>query len=96
MKKLYFENIKYMNLGMLRHIFAKKNSYDVLSPNTPNIILGDLNFVEEHIHMNRVGDQYFQNDRQVLPFWNEVKDDFDLTDSYRAVNPTNEKILFLY
>ena len=30
--------------------------YEVLSPNTPNI-LGDFNFVEEHIDRNRVGDQ---------------------------------------
>ena len=62
--------------------------YEVLSPNTPNIISGDFNFVEKHIDRNRVGDQYFQNDRQVLPFWNKVKDDFDSTDLYRAVNPT--------
>ena len=27
----------------------------------------------------------------MLPFWNKVKDDFDLTDSYRAVNPTTRR-----
>ena len=68
--------------------------YEVLSPNTPNIILGDFNFVEEHIDRNRVGDQSFQNDRQVLPFWNKVKDDFDLTDSYRAVKPATRRYSF--
>ena len=68
--------------------------YEVLSPNTPNIISGDSNFVEEHIDRNRVGDQYFQNDRQVLPFWNKVKDDFDLINSYRAVNPTTRRYSF--
>ena len=50
--------------------------------------------MEEPIDRNRVGDQYFQNDRQVLPFWNKVKDDFDLTDSYRAVNPTTRRYSF--
>ena len=65
--------------------------YEVLSPNTPNTISGDFNFVEEHIDRNKVGDQYFQNDRQALPFWNKVNDDFDLTDSYRAVNLTRRR-----
>ena len=69
--------------------------YEVLSPKTPNIISGGFNFVEELIDRNRVGDQYFQNDRQVLPFWNKVKDDFDLTNSYRAVNPTTRRYSFL-
>ena len=68
--------------------------HEVLSSNTPNIILGDFNFVDEHLDRNRVGDQYFQNDRQVLPFWNKVKDDFDLTDSYRAVNSTTRRYFF--
>ena len=27
----------------------------------------------------------------MLPFLNKVKDDFDLTDSYRAVNPTTRR-----
>ena len=68
--------------------------YEVLSPNSPNIILGGFNFVEEHLDRNRVGDQYFQNDRQMLPFWKKVKDDFDLTDSYRVVNPTTRRYSF--
>ena len=68
--------------------------YEVLSPNTPNIISGDFNFLEEHIDRNRVGDQHFRNDKQVMPFWNKVKDDFDLTDSYRALNPTTRRYSF--
>ena len=59
--------------------------YEVPSPNTSNIILGGFNFIDQHI----------QNDRQVLPFWNKVKDDFGLTLT-QSSESSNKKILFLY
>ena len=55
--------------------------------NHTNILMGDFNFVEDALDQNGKLPNNLEKDRQVLFDWNKIKTDFDLTDTFRILNP---------
>ena len=56
--------------------------------------MGDFNFVEDALDRNGKLSDNIVKDRQILGEWNDVKHDFDLTDTFGVVNPLCRRYTF--
>ena len=61
-----------------------------------NISVDDFNFVEDGLNRNSKLPNNLQKDRQVLFDWNNIKTDFDLTDTFRILNPLSRRYSFTH
>ena len=58
--------------------------------------MGDFNFVEDGLDRNGKLPNNTVKDRQILGEWNDVKQDFDLIDTFRVVNPLCGRYTFTH
>ena len=65
-----------------------------LETDKTNIFMGDFNFVEEALDRNNISQHSTAKDKQILDEWFEIKNQFELVDTFRTINPTTRRYTF--
>ena len=69
---------------------------EALSPNCINILMGDFNFVEDALNRNGKLPNAPEKDRYLFSEWKNLKDDYDLIDTFRVLNPLIRRYSFTH
>ena len=69
---------------------------EALSPNCINILMGDFNFVEDPLDRNGKLPNALEKDRYLFSEWKNLKDDYDLIDTFRVLNPLIRRYSFTH
>ena len=67
-----------------------------VSPNCINILMGDFNFVEDALDRNGKLPNVIEKDRYLFSEWKNLKDDYDLIDTFRVLSPLIRRYSFTH